>query len=98
MSGCCDSGSSQIVTERDPVCGRSVNRVTAWRHEYADRDFFFCSARCQARFIAAPTAHLAAQQLAKPVGALTCSAHARKAWARVASALGQFRSSLAAKE
>lgn len=98
MSGCCDSGASQTLTERDPVCGRSVNRVTGWRHEHADRDFFFCSARCQARFIAAPMAHLVAQQHAESVGALTFLAHVTKAWTRVASALGQRRSLLKPEE
>src|SRR5581483_8750139 len=40
---------------RDPVCGMAVDPVTArHRARHADRDVFFCSARCRERFLADP--------------------------------------------
>lgn len=54
MSGCCEGGAGAVQTERDPVCGRSVNRVTALRHEHLHEDYFFCSESCRSIFIIEP--------------------------------------------
>ena len=46
---------------RDPVCGMAVDPGTAThRAEHAGRSYFFCSARCREKFIAAPARYLAA--------------------------------------
>lgn len=46
-------------TIRDPVCGMQVKRQSASRHEqYNGRDYYFCSARCYARFSADPERYL----------------------------------------
>jgi uncharacterized protein len=37
---------------RDPVCGMTVDRRTAYRSEHAGRTVFFCSAHCRAKFLA----------------------------------------------
>lgn len=85
MSGCCDSGSTPVLAERDPVCGRAVNRVTAWRHEHEYRDYFFCGERCQQRFIANPVVvHSTPSQ--DSVKSLVA-----KAWARFATAVRKGR-------
>ena len=45
----------------DPVCGMAVDPGTAaYRAEHAGRGYFFCSARCREKFIAAPARYLAA--------------------------------------
>ncbi len=39
----------------DPVCGMTVDPVTAkHRHEHDGRELFFCSARCKEKFVAEP--------------------------------------------
>ena len=43
----------------DPVCGMKVNTATAkHRFEHDGHPFFFCSARCREKFIAAPESYL----------------------------------------
>jgi len=47
-------------TERDPVCGMSVNPHTAaGRHEYAGRTYYFCNPRCLEKFRAEPQRYIA---------------------------------------
>jgi P-type Cu+ transporter len=65
--------------EKDPVCGMSVDLVTA-RHRatHRGRDYFFCGARCKERFVAEPARFLAPQPVAEPsAGARqwTCPMH-----------------------
>ena len=46
-------------SERDPVCGMSVDPSTAkFRHEHDGKIYYFCSAGCQRRFEAAPATFL----------------------------------------
>jgi P-type Cu+ transporter len=67
-------------SEKDPVCGMSVDPTTA-RHRAAHRGrhYFFCGARCKERFIADPTKFFAPKAAAAeaPVGAgrWTCPMH-----------------------
>src|SRR5215813_923316 len=43
----------------DPVCGMAVDLASATHHcEHGGRRYFFCSARCRARFRAAPLRYL----------------------------------------
>ncbi|MBK8306357.1 MAG: heavy metal translocating P-type ATPase [Gammaproteobacteria bacterium] len=39
---------------KDPVCGMSVSAQSQHSHRHEDTVFYFCSARCQARFAAEP--------------------------------------------
>jgi Cu+-exporting ATPase len=66
----------------DPVCGMTVNPVTAkHRFTYKGRDYFFCAARCRERFEAEPEKFLQPKQQkqsepAAPAGAIyTCPMH-----------------------
>ena len=44
---------------RDPVCGMTVDPLTtAHRQSFAGHDYFFCSAGCQAKFVADPPKYL----------------------------------------
>src|SRR5579864_5047269 len=46
-------------TERDPVCGMSVNPATAkHRAEHGGHRYFFCGAKCRERFVAEPNRFL----------------------------------------
>ncbi|MGH8460695.1 MAG: heavy metal translocating P-type ATPase [Stenotrophobium sp.] len=71
-----DSGS-----ELDLVCGMSVNRKTARHHHvHAGTDYYFCSAGCMNKFVAAPEKYLQPKTVlpAQPVdtGAIyTCPMH-----------------------
>lgn len=82
MSGCCDSGGGSMLTERDPVCGRVVNRVTALRYEHENGDYFFCGERCRQQFIANPPGVLATAP--PPVTAGWFS----RAWAKFSKGVG----------
>ncbi|MBL6748912.1 MAG: heavy metal translocating P-type ATPase [Nevskia sp.] len=53
--------------ERDPVCGMAVNPASARHQDYAGRTYYFCSTKCQDKFIAAPEQY--AKPLPKPVSA-----------------------------
>ena len=47
---------------RDPVCGMLVDPASAkHRAEYASQPYYFCSAKCRERFVAAPTKFLTPQ-------------------------------------
>jgi Cu+-exporting ATPase len=47
-------------TVRDPVCGMDVDPMTAKFHvEHAGQRILFCSAKCQAKFLAEPARYLA---------------------------------------
>jgi P-type Cu+ transporter len=49
----------------DPVCGMTINPVTAAQKEYASKDYFFCSEHCRAAFSAAPDSYLPDQTPAR---------------------------------
>src|SRR5277367_3017957 len=53
--------------ERDPVCGMTVDPVhAAATAEHAGKTYYFCSARCAAKFRAEPGKYLAAPQIVQP--------------------------------
>ena len=65
---------------RDPVCGMSVDPVTArHRAEHAGHDYFFCGARCRERFVADPAQFLRPPPVAAAAPAIggtwTCPMH-----------------------
>ena len=39
---------------KDPVCGMAVTEQSEHHVEHADRPYYFCSAKCQAKFVAEP--------------------------------------------
>ena len=57
---CCAAKSSDSPsTVKDPVCGMSVDPVTAvHRVSHDDQDYFFCSAGCRTKFVAEPQRYL----------------------------------------
>jgi Cu+-exporting ATPase len=74
-------GSADAGMAVDPVCGMSVDPVTAkHRSEYLGRTYYFCSARCREKFSAAPETYLnkggAAEVAPAPAGVIyTCPMH-----------------------
>ena len=69
-----------VRTARDPVCGMSVDPATAkHRAEHDHRSYFFCSASCRTKFVAAPERYLkngATPPAPVPEGAIyTCPMH-----------------------
>ncbi|RKQ70545.1 heavy metal translocating P-type ATPase [Oceanibaculum indicum] len=67
------------LTATDPVCGMQVDlHATKHRAAHAGRTFYFCSARCQEKFVAAPASFLGDKPAAKKVDAgaiYTCPMH-----------------------
>jgi Cu+-exporting ATPase len=55
--------------QRDPVCGMSVNPAGARKQEYAGHTWYFCSAKCQDRFVAAPEQYIKTEPKLAPVKA-----------------------------
>ena len=52
---------------KDPVCGMSVDPATAkHKAEHGGKTFFFCSAGCRGKFVAAPAKYLAPARAAPP--------------------------------
>jgi Cu+-exporting ATPase len=67
-------------TAKDPVCGMSVDPATAEHHVERDgRTYYFCSAKCRAKFEATPDAYIAdkaPEPEAAPQGVIyTCPMH-----------------------
>ncbi len=63
---------------RDPVCGMSVDSVTAKYHaEHDGVAYHFCSAKCQAKFVAEPAKYLEpGEPASKPAARIyTCPMH-----------------------
>ena len=65
---------------KDPVCGMSVDPHTAKHHaDYQGKPYYFCSADCQAKFVADPTKYVKPEEAkAKlvPAGTIyTCPMH-----------------------
>jgi len=79
---CCGGGASAttVATARDPVCGMSVDPATA-KHStsHGGDTYWFCSAECQAKFVADPKRYTSAQPEkaeAAPAGTIyTCPMH-----------------------
>ncbi len=58
-------------TERDPVCGMSVNPATAKHtHEYGGKKYYFCAASCAGKFKADPQKYLSGAATAAHGGVL----------------------------
>ncbi|MES2053052.1 MAG: heavy metal translocating P-type ATPase [Pseudomonadota bacterium] len=54
---------------QDPVCGMAVTAQSPHQHTHAGQAYYFCSARCQGKFIAAPQNYL--QPTQPPAAPLT---------------------------
>ena len=69
------------TTVLDPVCGMQVDPATTAHHtQYAGQTVYFCSARCQTKFVAEPEKYLrvspAEAPAPKPAGTIyTCPMH-----------------------
>ena len=78
-SCCSTKASAGAATVKDPVCGMSVDpATTAHRANHGDQDYFFCSAGCRTKFVAAPQRYLNPRVEAAPAipGAIyTCPMH-----------------------
>ena len=79
---CCGGGASAttVATARDPVCGMSVDPATAKQSTNHGGDtYWFCSAGCQAKFVADPKRYTSGQPEkaeAAPEGTIyTCPMH-----------------------
>lgn len=73
------SGKKSGETVKDPVCGMDVDpHVTAHRADHGGRTYYFCSAGCRSKFIAAPQRYLGDTQAIEmvPEGTIyTCPMH-----------------------
>lgn len=73
------SGKKPDDTVKDPVCGMDVDpHATAHRAEHAGRTYYFCSAGCRSKFIAAPQQYLGDKKSLEhvPEGTIyTCPMH-----------------------
>ncbi|MBA3589978.1 YHS domain-containing protein, partial [Methylibium sp.] len=49
----------------DPVCGMAVTAESVNRLEHDGKPYYFCSVRCQTRFVADPLAYIGKQGIAK---------------------------------
>src|SRR5437764_286995 len=72
--------SEGAVTERDPVCGMTVNPSTSkYRFDFHGETFHFCSAGCRTKFAADPVSYLEKDSKPKapvPEGTIyTCPMH-----------------------
>jgi Cu+-exporting ATPase len=73
-----DHGAAHAGEVKDPVCGMTVDPATAKHHAVHDaHDYWFCSAGCQAKFVADPDRYLKATRAEPvPAGAIwTCPMH-----------------------
>ncbi|SFI58013.1 Cu+-exporting ATPase [Pseudomonas guineae] len=78
------AGSSEMPVLKDPVCGMTVTAKSSHHVEHAGKPFYFCSAKCLAKFSAEPdqftqaskSAPVAAQEPAGQAStAYTCPMH-----------------------
>lgn len=73
------SGKKSTETVKDPVCGMDVDpHATAHRAEHAGRTYYFCSAGCRSKFVAAPQQYLGSTKPIQhvPEGTIyTCPMH-----------------------
>ena len=72
-------GHAHAAAARDPVCGMTVDpQRTAHKQAVAGHTYYFCSARCRARFAADPTKYLSPKPAAAPApdgASYTCPMH-----------------------
>ncbi|MCC6776007.1 MAG: heavy metal translocating P-type ATPase [Hyphomicrobiales bacterium] len=81
-ASCCHGApaAAPVASERDPVCGMSVDpHTTSRRHVHAGHTYYFCSDGCRTRFAVDPQKYLEpSQRSAPPVPAdavYTCPMH-----------------------
>jgi len=83
QAGLTDKGTDAAKTERDPVCGMMVDpHKTDHRADHDGLPYFFCSAGCRTKFVAAPDKYLTPTELQShepvPEGTIyTCPMHAQ---------------------
>ncbi len=66
------------ATERDPVCGMTVNpETTEHRSEHGGKTYYFCCGGCRSKFEADPGRYFGEKPAAKPAegGTYTCPMH-----------------------
>jgi len=77
--GCCSTAAPSDPGVRDPVCGMTVTpEKAAHKAQHNGETYYFCSAGCHAKFVAAPDRYLGPQEpaVAPPAGAIwTCPMH-----------------------
>ena len=58
---------SKAPVEKDPVCGMGVNPATAKHsHAYEGKNYYFCCAQCESKFVSDPKRYLKSSQAASP--------------------------------
>ncbi|MBI5919273.1 MAG: heavy metal translocating P-type ATPase [Nitrosomonadales bacterium] len=69
----------EVVVNKDPVCGMTVSADSSYRHLYEGENYRFCSAKCLAKFQAAPEnylhPHLAPPKGVPAAAVYTCPMH-----------------------
>ncbi len=78
-----DGDAKTVAGLKDPVCGMAVTEQSPHHVEHEGRPYYFCSAKCQAKFVAEPGRYLPgaiadtpAPAVAAPDGAVyTCPMH-----------------------
>ncbi len=73
------SGSADMPSNRDPVCGMTVPADSPHHTMYEGHHVLFCSTRCAEKFAAAPRDYFPAKPVAAPVAAEAQSAPAPRA-------------------
>ncbi|WP_291373929.1 heavy metal translocating P-type ATPase [Acinetobacter sp. UBA6720] len=73
----CGCGSKPVsdaekTTFIDPVCGMTVTDLSKPRTEWQGQDYYFCSEKCQQKFIANPEAYVKVEHLDSVVKASGC--------------------------
>lgn len=43
---------------KDPVCGMNITQDSTYHHEYEAKKYYFCSQKCQSKFISDPKLHI----------------------------------------
>ncbi len=81
MSSCCDTDAPDklVRSEKDPVCGMTVNPKLARSHAHRHTTYYFCGQGCLTKFAADPDKYLsptAVEAAPAPAGATyTCPMH-----------------------
>lgn len=73
-----DSKSSAMAKKIDPVCGMTIDEQSPHSAEVAGARYFFCSASCRAKFLAAPTQYTA-RTATGPISPCCSHAHGDRA-------------------
>jgi P-type Cu+ transporter len=78
-SACCAPHTGTADAVKDPVCGMTVDPDSTPHHaSHGGEDYHFCSAGCQAKFVASPQAYLGdrgPEPMASPGAIWTCPMH-----------------------